>query len=187
VCVILAAGGGFPWARWEEWLRAAAAMPEGIIPLDLGNLSLARALRLSTGIEMAVPAVLALSVLLAVVLRRRGPVPGEEHLVLALGALAYLLVARLVWIHYFVLALPAACACLRPGSRSAAAGTAVLALGCFAVRPVFTVLGRVDLTLEFVLMNAGALGLFAATLAELALPRGAGRRASIGTPIEASA
>jgi hypothetical protein len=89
-----------------------------------------------------------------------------------------------VWIHYYVLALPAVCAGLRASARPAASGTAVAALALFAVRPLFTVLGRVDLTLEAVLLDGATLALFAATAWGLG-PRPSAR-ASIASTLEAT-
>jgi hypothetical protein len=183
--VAWAARGGFAWRAWERWLRAAAAMPEAAIAFDLGNLSPARALGAALGMDVTLPLALALSALVVFLLLRSGPRPDEEHLVLALAAVASLLVARLVWIHYYVLALPAVCACLRASARPAAAWSGVLALALFAVRPLFTVMGSLDLSLEAVLLNVAALALLAATAWGLAGPRPSAR-ASIGPNLEAT-
>src|SRR5204863_4637848 len=140
------------------------------IPFALGNFSLARAVSAALGVDIVLALVLALSALVAVLLWR-GAAPDEECLVLALAAVASLVAARLVWIHYYVLALPAVCAGLRAPARGWASWTAVAALALFAVRPVFTVMGRVDLTLEAVLLDVATLALFAATAYGLGGPR----------------
>jgi hypothetical protein len=185
MAVAWAARGGFPLHAWPRWLTAASAMPEAAISFDLGNLSAARALGAALGMDVTLPLALALSALVVFLLLRSGPGPDEEHLVLALGAVASLLVARLVWIHYYVLALPAVCACLRPSARPAAAWSAVVALALFAVRPLFTVMGSVDLALEAVLLDAAALALLFATAGGFGGPRPSAR-ASIGPDLEAT-
>jgi hypothetical protein len=185
MAVAWAARGGFPLHAWPRWLTAASAMPEAAISFDLGNLSAARALGAALGMDVTLPLALALSALVVFLILRSGPLPDEEHLVLALGAVASLLVARLVWIHYYVLALPAVCACLRASARPAAAWSAVLALALFAVRPLFTVMGSVDLALEAVLLDAAALALLAAIAWGIAGPRPSAR-ASIGPDLEAT-
>jgi hypothetical protein len=184
VAIFWAARGGFPWPLWGRWLAAASAMPEATIPFALGNLGLARALGAGLGVDVAPALAIGLSALVMVLLLR-GPAAGEEPLVLALAALSSLLAARLVWIHYYVLALPAVAACLRASARPIASGTAVAALALFAVRPLFTVLGRVDLTLEAVLLDAATLALFAAIASGLAGPRPSAR-ASIPSNLEAT-
>ncbi|PYQ49534.1 MAG: hypothetical protein DMF78_18035 [Acidobacteria bacterium] len=185
LAIAFAARVGFPWGMWERWLAAAAAMPEAAISFELGNLSLARAVGAALGMDMALPVGVALSALVVILLVRSGPGPDEEHLVLALGAVASLLAARLVWIHYYVLALPAVLACLRAAARPAASWVSLAALALFAVRPLFTVMGRVDLTLEAVLLGAAAVALFAATSWGIGGPRPSSR-ASIPSKLEAT-
>jgi len=185
LAVAWAARGGFPWRAWERWLAAAAGLPEGAISFDLGNLSLARAVGAALGVDVTLPVSIALSALVLVLLVRRGHVPDEEHIVLALGAVASLLAARLVWIHYYVLALPAVLASLRASARPAASWVALAALALLAVRPLFTVMGRVDLVLEAVLLGAAAVALFGATAWGIGGP-GPSSRASIPSKLEAT-
>jgi len=178
--------GGFDAITWIHWVRAAASMPEAIIRFDLGNVSIALALSAMSGVDFVVPLLAAFSLLVAIAIRRGRGRSDEEGLVLAGAAVASLLAARLVWIHYFVLALPAAAAGLRPSASRASAWTAVGALGLFAVRPLYLVLGRGDVPLAAGLLNVGAVGLFAATLAELASPSRATPSGGAGTGLEAT-
>jgi len=187
VALAVSALGGFELTMWGRWVRAVAALPEGIIAFDLGNVSLARALSGLSGVDLVIPLLVALSLLVALALRRGTGGSDEEGLVLAGAALASLLAARLVWVHYFVLALPAAAAGLRPLAPRASAWTAAGALGLFAVRPLFLVLGRVDVLLAAVLLNLGALGLFAVTLKDLAARSPVSASDSGGTALEATA
>ena len=188
VALAVSALGGFDLTMWGRWARAVAAMPEAIIAFDLGNLSLARALSGLSGVDSVIPLLAALSLLVALVIRRgTGGSDEEEGLVLAAAALASLLAARLVWAHYFVLALPAAAAGLRPVAPRASAWTAAGALGLFAVRPLFLVLGRVDVLLAAVLLNLGTLGLFAATMNDLATRSRVAPSDRAGRALEATA
>jgi hypothetical protein len=187
VALAVSALGGFDLTMWGRWVRAAAALPEAIIAFDLGNVSLARALSGLSGVDSVIPLLAALSLLVALVIRRGTGGSDEEGLVLAGAALASLLAARLVWAHYFVLALPAAAAGLRPGAPRASAWTAAGALGLFAVRPLFLVLGRVDVLLAAVLLNLGTVGLFAATINDLAARSRVAPSDRTGTALEATA
>ena len=187
VALAVSALGGFELTMWGRWVRAVAALPEGIIAFDLGNVSLARALSGLSGVDLVIPLLAALSLLGALAMRRGTGGSDEEGLVLAGAALASLLAARLVWVHYFVLALPAAAAGLRPLAPRASAWTAAGALGLFAVRPLFLVLGRVDVLLAAVLLNLGTLGLFAVTLKDLAARSPVSASDSGGTALEATA
>jgi hypothetical protein len=172
VALAVSALGGFDLTMWGRWVRAVAALPEGIIAFELGNVSLARALSGLSGMDLVIPLLAALSLLVALALRRGTGGSDEEGLVLAGAALASLL---------------AAAAGLRPVAPRASAWMAAGALGLFAVRPLFLVLGRVDVLLAAVLLNLGTLGLFAVTLKDLAARSRVSASDSGGTALEATA
>ena len=92
------------FSTWLQWFARAKTLASTLLPLDAGNV--APALRFaSASIFIAI----ALSIIVLIRARR------TQHII-ALGLLVYLLSATLVWLHYLILALPAAIALI--GDRS---------------------------------------------------------------------
>jgi len=127
VCIGAALGGMLAWAAssaffgstrcWLDWVSMASSLADNYQPtLQTGNLSLSELIFARTGHRPG--AWLAISictpVLAAVVAAARGasarPPPREtaapEFILIAVGAALWLLVARLAWFHYCILALP---------------------------------------------------------------------------------
>jgi len=161
---------------WIDWLGAASTTHGYRIATGSGNVGLSMLLLEWTGLRAEVPLTLLLVAISAAFLwrarSRRGGCLRREASVLAAGCLIYLLAARMVWIHYSVLALPAFLVALRPatGGRSFA-WRQVLALAAFL--PI----GRIaawqaalggHLQLVALIYCASALTLYALMLAELA-------------------
>jgi hypothetical protein len=112
---------------------------------------------------------------------RRGARPGretapaaavEDTAAVGAGCLVYLLSSPMVWLHYMLLALPAALVLLRPhpgGQRASwRAALAVLALLGLAVDPATQAFGLQRLEYQAVLTSLSLLSLFALLCAELA-------------------
>ena len=89
---------------WLEWLARARTLAATLLPLDAGNV--APALRFAS---LSIFIAIAFSIVVLIRARR-------TSFVVALGLLVYLLSATLVWLHYLILALPAAIALI--GERS---------------------------------------------------------------------
>ncbi len=112
---------------WIEWISAVMSMPEQVIPLRMGNLALGRAVSQWTGIGPIWLAAAALASAVCAVWAARNRLnkggqtareEGQQHQinqagVIAAGSLIYLISGTLVWLHYFVLAIPAALLALR--------------------------------------------------------------------------
>jgi hypothetical protein len=175
-------------APWREWFEFMRAFPPAKIPLRFGNVGLARLLYETMDLHLT-PwlAPVFLGVALACVWMGRGRglsaadgdarrVLFEDTAALSAGCFVYLLSAPLVWIHYLLLAVPAALLLLRePEGTGRAAGVCgvlvVLALVAIAVDPVADLFQMYDLYQQAALTVAGLLVLFALTLRELARPR----------------
>jgi hypothetical protein len=174
-----------PWREWFEFMRA---FPPAKIPLRYGNVGLARLVYETMDLHLT-PwlAILFIVVALACVWmgRARGPVAAaddprraaaEDAAALGAGCFVYLLSSPLVWIHYLLLALPAALLLLRdpddgtPADRARVPLTA-LALVAIAVDPVADLFQMYDMYQQAALTVAGVLTLFVLTLREVARPR----------------
>jgi hypothetical protein len=182
-----AAAGAAAWfGSPQAWLQWGARFPELLAAQPLavaeGNYALLRLLEQASGWRpgAAAPALLSAlataSVWLAV---RRGPerfaAPRArfelDAALLALGAVVSLLIARLAWLHYYVLAIPAVLVLLRPragGPRRLA--LPLLALLAIAGTPAAPLVAGSPAALA-ALAGAGAALLFALLLADLSQPR----------------
>ena len=174
-----------PWREWFEFMRA---FPPAKIPLRFGNVGLARLVYETLDLQVTAwcAAVFMLAALACVWIgRSRGAEAGadeprtvaaEDALALGAGCFVYLLSAPLVWIHYLMLALPAALCLLREpkggtlGDRLRGPLTC-LALVAIAVDPVADLFRIYDMYQQAALTVAGVLTLFILTLRELARPR----------------
>lgn len=105
-------------AGWGDWLGAASSIPASIAPLSLGNFSLSRIAGDAWGASFSRVLMAGLTGISAYFIwlgarKKRDRTP-QDAPVIAAGCLIYLLSAPLVWLHYFVLALPALMFILRP-------------------------------------------------------------------------
>jgi len=111
---------------WNGWFTAILSAPHDIIKLSYGNFGLAMLILDRFNID-AVKYLIFILLSLAVVFiwlgRRHVIIAGKEDLdraffedvlMVAVGCLIYLLSCPLVWLHYFVLTIPAALFILRP-------------------------------------------------------------------------
>ena len=175
-------------APWPEWLEFMRAFPPSKIPLRYGNVGLARLVYETMDLHVT-PwlAILFIVVTLACVWmgRARGTEAAaddprraarEDVAALGAGCFVYLLSSPLVWIHYLLLALPAALLLLRDPNGATIADRvrvplAGLALVAIAVDPVADLFQMYDLYQQAALTVAGLLMLFVLTLREVARPR----------------
>jgi hypothetical protein len=174
---------------WRDWIDYLSALPAEKIPLRFGNMGLARLLFEATDVDLSVP--LAAASLIAVVAcqwlgarRGRAAAPAaavEDVAAVGAGCLVCLLSAPMVWLHYLLLALPAALVLLRSdGERPRPPGRialTVLALIGLAVDPVTHAFGLQQLWAQAILTSLALILLFALLCAEMAgwaLPPAAG-------------
>ncbi len=182
---------------WGSWLSAILSLPPEIVGVRIGNFSLARLVAGELGARLA--PLLALAILSAAAAflwlgtKRAVASPAgtggeetscatKEDVALAgTGCMAYLLSSPLVWVHYFVLAIPLALWLLRPragassritGGLAAAVAIAVVLL---ANRPLEAIIGQGHPALVAATTNAGALLLLGAAMIELGRFRSAPR------------
>jgi hypothetical protein len=117
---------------WADWILAASTISGGGIAIDEGNVALARVIVESFGVATDAYLVTGLLGITAVLLWRARSETASAHggtagrlaepeggvdrdaLAAAMGLLVYLLGTRLVWIHYYLLAIPAILIALRP-------------------------------------------------------------------------
>ena len=175
-------------AAWTDWLAFMRVFPPAKIPLRFGNVGLSRLAWETMDLRLA-PWLggLFLGLALACLWAGRpraeptgahdaGRAMAADTTALSAGCLAYLLSAPLVWIHYLLLALPAALLLLRDSGEGeprddARRVLASLALVAVAVDPVADLLRIYDMYQQAALTAAGLAVLFALTLRELARPR----------------
>lgn len=118
---------------WLEWLQKAFLLSEGVVSAEVGNINLLGLL----GLEVAVKGKIALALALCAVTlaflwwgRKASSVTGRESaearresdrieyaLLIGMGSMIFLMVSPLVWLHYYVLAMPMLLVSLRPWSR----------------------------------------------------------------------
>lgn len=171
--VAVAAGSAYfeSTSIWLEWIAALRALPESIVPVDIGNFALVLLLRSTRLPWLAALPFVAAAAALAFIAVRRGRDARFDVPLIALGCVLFHLVSRLVWLHYFTLAVPLAMWLLRPAdgapaTRRQVAGAASLLL--IAVRPWDAFVPTVFHVAA--LVNTGLLILLAAAIAA-ALPR----------------
>jgi hypothetical protein len=115
---------------WSDWINAIRLLPDSIITLKMGNLSLSAIMNKNMGIDMTIYLAASLILIVSSVLWRTrtrnssGVAHCDRHtdaykdsIIISMGCLIYLLSARLVWLHYYVLALPAVIISFRPYSE----------------------------------------------------------------------
>ena len=133
---------------WEQWMGVASRLAQADVPRQLGNIAVLRS-----------PA--AASVLLAIVLAAMWMASrseGQERnalLAASLGPLIYILSARVAWLHYVVMALPAGILLLDRRHSRPIRITAAVALALTATTP-FAPFSRVqDIAVQTTLITTG--------------------------------
>lgn len=160
-------------AAWAEWLAYLSSFPPEAIPLRYGNIGLARLARERLDVDASLPlAAAGMACALwclwlgrgrAVASEPRTDAIEEDATALAAGCLVFLLSAPMVWLHYLLLAVPAAIVLLRGDGRATASwprGLAVAALLAIAVDPVAEPLRLRDLEQQSVLTALALMVLF---------------------------
>ena len=176
-------------ACWPDWMAYLAALPPEKIPLRFGNMGLPRLLFEATELELSIP-LAAATLIAALACLRRGARPGpetppsaavEDMAAVGAGCLVYLLSSPMVWLHYMLLALPAALLLLRPhpgGTRASQRfALTVLALIGLAVDPATQAFELQRLEHQAVITSLSLLLLFVLLCVEMAgwtLPREGG-------------
>jgi hypothetical protein len=168
-------------APWYAWFGESARLLAPGSPIagaaNEGNYSLARWLRDNAGFTpgAALPGVLVLAGIGALVLERRRRAPGaaparisREFLLVGLGAALSLLATELAWQHYFIAVIPLALFLLRPapGSRVAVALT-LLALAMVSLQNVGRLFGLHQPAAGAAVVAGGTLLLFGLGLCAL--------------------
>ncbi len=179
------------WHCWFEWLRTVQSMPDGIIKREMGNYGLAQVISDLTGVRTSIYLLLLFMSIVALgvwtywrpetTLVNREHREGKDHLeftqdalMVSTGCLIYLLSGPLVWIHYYVLAIPMLLFALRsrsetesetnPTPRPYLVGAVLLGLTC---HPVATLLGISGGSFFSVVFSVSAIVLFGVALIEL--------------------
>jgi hypothetical protein len=168
---------------WARWLDALRQLPEGIIRVEQGNYSFAMIVSGRLGLEHTYyVGILLFSAALIFLLRGRGSgASGSlgDGKVTALALLIMLLSSGLAWLHYFILAVPAALLLLRPpGPDNGQGATGVImrqipvlcAVAALAIRPVLN-LGMAGSVSRYAALTClGTLVLFGFMLREVSRP-----------------
>lgn len=156
---------------WAQWFAAVGAMPKAIIPVDRGNYAISIPLSAGLGFDVSWLLLSALLAATMVALWRGRKLGAESELLadvgaVAAGCLVYLLSAPLVWLHYYLLALPALIFVLRrqAGSRPMLRELlAAAALALISLEPLLSVV-RFPQDPRLVLLALGTLLLFGLVL-----------------------
>jgi hypothetical protein len=164
-----------PRATWGGWLGTLPETLGGAQPLQSGNVSLPALLSHAAGLDASLPLALAgLAALGAAALRplRGVPPPAGDRTLLAVaaGGVLPVVVARLAWVHYLVLALPAIVLAVRTGAtRAGPRGWAILLALLPLTTPATRLLVRSDrsATLAAAAWDGAALVLLGVALAGL--------------------
>jgi hypothetical protein len=172
---------------WVDWVGAVVSLPDEIITPRHGNYSLSIVVADLTGVDVSM-FVLPLFFLLSVIFlwiichghtyNDDTPTPGAEHdvMIVGLGCLVYLIAARLVWLHYYLLSIPSILSLLRLYANSPRRESCrlnlrmlllVVAVVLVSLNPLLTILKlRTDIPAS-VMCVAATLVLFSLTLYEL--------------------
>jgi hypothetical protein len=121
---------------WISWISALQELPDNIITLPMGNLAPARLILDLVGIEAQTYLMVIFSSIALLFIWKGRCSNGakiqiisddkhyretellQEFLIVGSGCLLYLLSARLVWLHYYLLSIPLALLLLRPLNMS---------------------------------------------------------------------
>lgn len=150
---------------WADWLRAFRAMPESMVPLDVGNIALAVIIRELTGLSPSTLLLLAAFGAAAIVAFRVAPDARVDVALIALGCVLFQLGSPLVWVHHLLLSVPLIAWLLRPGERWRQIAGAV-AFALLAVEPWAALLPDIIQVAAWV--NCGLIIAFVATLRDFA-------------------
>ena len=159
---------------WADWLLAVRTMPP--MAIEAGNVSAAAVAERSWGIRLGsfLTITTGLAVVAALWLRRRRAPPATNRAlhadltVVAAGCLVFLLSSPLVWLHYLILALPAALLLLAAEERRQ--WLAVAALAAVAITPSAELVGVSNPVAGALIVLAGLIALFGLVLAQIAAP-----------------
>jgi hypothetical protein len=158
-------------AAWTSWLEMARRLSGSEIPRAAGNIALFNATAIVTAILFAA----------AIVVLLRSEATVDNALLASLGTLIYLLGANLVWLHYPVLALPAALLLLsRRFSTFVRIGSGV-ALSLIALKPWAPFVRAYDINVQATMIAGGLVILFVLLVHECA-----GQRVSLRRQVPAS-
>lgn len=143
---------------WFEWLHALLSLTELYIPSAGGNYNLLRSLGLTLDAQgqSVLAAAICAMILGFLWWGRKTGRPAHEQApqanrdrelieyaqLIGLGCLVQMIVSSVVWLHYFVLAIPMLIVALRPWSRAPAHG--VLGIVLFRLLPALVLLALID-------------------------------------------
>lgn len=143
---------------WYEWLGQAFNLTEHDVSTDVGNLNAMGFLGLDLGVQGKIFLAAILCALTLFVLwwgrKSRGSAirqsPGALHerdlieyaQLIGMGCLVFMIVSPLVWLHYFVLAVPMLIVSLRPWSRTPAHKTPAIIF--FRLIPILILLASLE-------------------------------------------
>jgi len=176
---------------WETWFLATVNMPAEIIPPRLGNFSLSWHLSRMIGMDVSLLLAVFISgiVLSAIILGAHRAKKSPRRLaevipaLVAIGPLIFILSSRLVWIHYYVLCLPAGMVLLAPFTSKISKYAGFFGLLLVGLDPVLVFFPRLGLYRETIIMVLGAAILFLALMRVIIgkkLHRSRGTRAITG-------
>ena len=173
---------------WLDWTRALFALPDEIITPMHSNYSLTMMIAYLTGIDLSpflLPLLFVFSIAFLWIIcrhyrttdaRHSAPEVEKDIMIVGLGCLIYLVAARLVWLHYYLLSVPSILVLLyyhviSPSKESRSQNPRrlllALAIALLSLNPLLTIL-RVKTDYEAAVMSiSGVLVLFYLTLSEL--------------------
>jgi hypothetical protein len=161
---------------WPDWRASLTALQPATIPLQFGNMGLSRLVFEALGVDLSwLLGAASLGAVLASLWQGRirdaaAPAPPaavEDTAAVAAGALVYLLSAPLVWLHYLLLALPAALLLLGPRREAGFTAAAIAALLAVAVDPLTAAFGVRDLQHQAIATSAALASLLALVCLEI--------------------
>lgn len=171
---------------WVDWVGSLASLPDEIITPRHGNYSLTIIIADLTGVDLSM-VMLPLFFLFSVIFlwticndqrSNHDAVAREDNgiMIVGLGCLIYLIGARLVWLHYYLLSIPSILSLLRLYAISPSTGSRrlhlrmlllVFAIVLLSLNPLLTTLKlRTDIPASVMCVSA-TLVLFSLTLYEL--------------------
>ncbi len=173
---------------WLDWIGALFSLPEEIITPMHSNYSLAIMIAYFTGVDLStvlLPLLFLFSVVFLWIICRHNntsdcqacaPKVQSDIIIVGLGCLVYLIGARLVWLHYYLLSIPSILVLLRhyaisPSKESRSKNPRMLllafAIALSSLNPLLTILSIGTDSAAAVMSISGALVLFYLTLSEL--------------------
>jgi glycosyl transferase family 87 len=93
-------------AIWLDWLKAFRALPDDYVPVQEGNIALARMVKELAGVNIAIPLMIALfAITVAIAWKSRSRLR-TDLAAIGLGCAVFELGSPLVWMHYLLLIMP---------------------------------------------------------------------------------